>query len=94
MDWRVIHMEELECHIVNLEDNPSDEMRRNETLKVTVDNLKRGNMKLTMELYDMDYKVCLREIRRSHTNMDDKVCLREILRHCTLEEAMLPKKTH
>jgi hypothetical protein len=50
MDWRVIQMEELDCHIVNLENNLAIEMRTNETLKVTVEKLMRGNM--TMELYE------------------------------------------
>jgi hypothetical protein len=29
IDWRVIQMEELECHIVNLENNLAAEMRSN-----------------------------------------------------------------
>jgi hypothetical protein len=66
MNYRDIQMEDLECHIVNLEDNLAVQMRSNETLRVTVENLKRGNTDLTMELCDMDSKVVARDAEIAH----------------------------
>jgi low affinity Fe/Cu permease len=61
MDYRVIQMEDLECHIVNLEESLTAEMRKNENLRVTIEKLKRGNTELTMELCDMDDKLIARD---------------------------------
>jgi len=62
MDYEVIQMEDLECHIVNLENNLTAEMRRNEKLRVTVEKLKHVNTKLTMVLRDTADKVLARDI--------------------------------
>lgn len=61
MDYRVIQMEDLECHIVNLEENLTAKMRKNENLRVTIEKLKQGNTELTMELCDMDDKLIARD---------------------------------